>query len=828
VYRAGKFAYACTLEKAARRPPRGDAGDKSIVSESLADGNQNMDAHTLKCLDFDRICEILGGFAMTSLGRGLATNIRPVARVDLVRRWLNQVDEMGRLEEQRGLPPFGGITDVREIVERCAPPLRVSVEEVARVGDALRGTRAVAQYLSELPEDFPELRHLAERIGDFGTIADRIGASIDERARMRDDASPKLARIRREIDNAARRIKETVEQLLRDPAARRLLQFPNYTFHNDRLVLPLRTECRGRLPGIIHHASDSGATLYVEPAAAVELNNEISNLRSEEAEEIARLLWELAHEVYINATPILKTLDTLAVLDLVVAKVRWAGEFAMRCPEINEQGTLHVRQARHPLLLDLARQKREAGHTPDEVVPIDYRLGEDFNLLVVTGPNTGGKTVALKTVGLLNLMVQAGLPVPVDPGANMAVFKHALIDVGDEQSMQQSLSTFSAHLTRQMQMLRAAGPRTLVLIDELGAGTDPDEGAAIGRAILDELLRLDCRCIVTTHIGALKGFALTRRRAENGCVEFDSETLKPTYHLRIGEPGVSNAIAIAGRLGMPRRLIVAAKRNLSRKSRALHAALVGTTVAKRQAEDARQAAETARLAADRAQNEADSAKARLAKEQAGFQEWVQRVVHLQPGDPVRVRDFDRDGHIVRMRLEQQRAEVDVGPFAVEVPLGDVLPPQAPPPPPRPRPKPAAVSPKPTAAVRPARRARQREAHPAQRSQPRRQPRPKPALPSVTPEQAAALQPGDTVVVKRFHRDGTLVRTIPTKQVAVVTVGLLEVEVPFDGLALPPKSGPTPAAPKAPSGPSAPAPPTAQQDAPPPTDSTAAAQPPPDA
>ncbi len=750
-----------------------------------------MDDHSLERLDFFRVREIVARYALTGLGRSLTANIHPVSRLPLVKRWLAQVVELQRLVEDRGMPPLGGITDVREVVQRCAPPLRVTVEEVAQVGTTLAGTHHVAEYLRDLPEDFPELRHLADRVGDFRTIADRIGAVIDERGQVRDDASHKLRRVRAEIGDAVRQIDQTVARILREPSVRRLLQYANHTFHGDRLVVPLRTEYRGRLPGIVHRVSDSGATLYVEPAEVVELNNRISNLRSEEQEEVGRLLWDLAHEIHLNGREIHKTLETLGVLDLIVAKLRFARDFEARCPQIGDDGTLSVREARHPLLLELARQRQAAGESPGEVVPIDYRLGVDFNLLIVTGPNTGGKTVTLKTVGLLSLMVQAGIPVPVAAGSELGVFSTVLIDVGDEQSMQQSLSTFSAHLTRLVAMLQHAGPRSLLLIDELGAGTDPDEGAALGRAIMDELLRLHCRSIVTTHLGALKGFALTREGAENACVEFDVQTLRPTYHLVLGEPGSSNAIDIAGRLGMPRRLVNAAYRNLSHKARALHSAIEGTRVVKRQAEHARREAETAKLQADRKVEEADAARTQLERQQADFHQWVQRVVHLQSGDPVRVRDFDRDGKIIRLRLDQQRAEVDVGAFSVEVPLGDVLPPQTPAPPAKPRPMlPPTPVRRPKQHSQPARPnvptgGPQTGTGPASPPQPA-EPAPRPALPSLTHEQAAGLRPFDPVYVQRFHREGRVVRLALTKKLAVVNMGLLEVEVPFDGLAMAPK------------------------------------------
>jgi DNA mismatch repair protein MutS2 len=746
-----------------------------------------MDAHSLERLDFQRIRELLASYALTGLGRSLAETIRPVTRVALVQRWLHQVQELQRLIEERGAPPYGGITDVREILLRCGPPLRVTVEEMARVGATLDGTHAVAEYLQNLPPDMPELQHLAGRIGDFRSIAQRIRAVIDERSQVRDDASPKLHAIRREIEDASRQVHQTVEQLLRDAEVRRMLQYPNHTFHGDRLVLPLRSEYRGRLAGIVHRVSDSGATLYVEPAAVVELNNLISNLRSAEQEEIGRLLWELSQEVHLNGREIHRTLDTLAVLDLIVAKVRFARDFELCCPEIGADGTLSVRMARHPLLVDWARRRRAAGEPAQEVVPIDYRIGQDFHLLIITGPNTGGKTVTLKTIGLLCLMAQAGVPVPVAPGSQMGVFSNVLIDVGDEQNMQQSLSTFSAHLTRILEMLRHAGPRTLLLLDELGAGTDPDEGAALGRAVLEEVLRLQARAVATTHLGALKGFALMHQGAENACVEFDAETLKPTFRLAIGEPGQSNAIEVAQRLGMSKRMIAAARRSLSRKARALHAALEGTRLVKRQAEDARRQAEVAQAEAAKVQTEAGAARARWEQQQTDFQRWVQRVVHLQPGDAVRVRDFDRDGKIVRLRLEQQRAEVDVGTFSVEVPLGDVLPPETPPPPPKPPRPPVTVS---AERGRPPKRRerspetarRAAEGSPPARPRDVRQDQPRAEPPPLADHEVAALQPEDAVYVRRFHREGRVVRLKPAKRVAIVNVGMLEVEVPFDGLA----------------------------------------------
>ncbi len=742
-----------------------------------------MDAHAIDCLDFAGVRVVLARYASCALGRGRIERMRPTPRATLVTRWLDQVRELTGLVEERGLPPFGGITDVRPLIEKCAPPLRVTAEQVSQIGATLAATHDLTRYLSAVrPAAQPELHVIAQRVGDFLTIADRIAQVIDPRGEVRDDASPKLMRIRREIEQVQGSILDAVDRLLRDASVRRVLQYANHTVFNDRIVLPVRTECRGRVPGIIHRTSDSGATIFVEPSVAVEMNNTVSQLRIAEQEEINRLLWDLTHEIYLNADEIRKTLDAIALLDFITAKVRFAKEFGARCPTITDDGRLNVRDARHPLLLDLFRQREKEGHPPSKVVPIDYRLGDDFRMLILTGPNTGGKTVTLKTIGLVALMVQAGLPVPVAEGSTMCLFRDVLIDIGDEQSMQQNLSTFSAHLRQLLAMLRRAREDTLVLIDELGAGTDPDEGAAIGTAMLDELLRRKARCVVTTHLGALKSFPLTRPTAENACVEFDMETLRPTYELSIGEPGRSHAIRIAERLGMPPRLVTRAERNLSQSARALRDALDGTSQVKRQAEEARKEADTARAEAKKAVAFAEREREKLARQQSDFQDWVQRVVHLQVGDAVRVRNFDRDGRIVRMRLDRHRAEVDLGAFSIEVPLGDILPPSAVAPPARAVPDPE---------VPEKRKKRKGGATPrrtgetptdSQKKPPRRPARPRPVNPSLTAAQAEALTAGTSVYAKRFHRFGTVLRVNRDKQIVVVKIGLFEAEIPYHGLA----------------------------------------------
>ena len=651
-----------------------------------------MDAHTLDKLEFPRITELLAGYAASALGRDLALKVRPAHGADQIRLWLGQVREMIAAEDAVGLPPFAGVRDVRAQVRAAVPPTKLEPEVFAQIADTLQGTHQVRAWLDRLPEDAERLRHLGGRVGDFQAVAQQINEAIDGRGQVRDEATPRLSKIRSQIVRAQDSIGEVVSRLVHNPRIQRVLQYPNATFHNDRTVLPLKAEYRGRIEGIIHRSSDSGATLFIEPAPVVELNNAIIKLRYEEHEEITRLLWQLTQLIHLNRQGLLETLNALAVLDLISAKIRMARHLDMHLAELSDEPFIRLRQARHPILLTMPDEPaEETGEEPtpegqpggtwrrpaephfDRVVPIDVRLGEDFDLMVLTGPNTGGKTVALKTVGLMAAMHQSGLPLPAQPGSRMPVFDDVLMDVGDEQSLQQSLSTFSSHLVHVLATLRRSTRRTLVLIDELGAGTDPDEGAAIGRAVMDELLRIGCRTIISTHLGVLKSQAYTRLRIENASVEFDLETLQPTYHLRIGEAGNSNALAIARRLGMSRRLVAAAEKHLSERYKAFRRAIAGTVESRRRAERAYQQAEKKELEALEAREVLERQAAELRSQREAFEQWRQRVTTLKPGETVYVKSFARSGTVVRLQLQRQQAVVAIGAVEVEVSLADLQP-----------------------------------------------------------------------------------------------------------------------------------------------------------
>ena len=631
-----------------------------------------MDEHTLSVIDFEQIGRILAEYANCALGRSMALKIRPASRKDLIEQWLGQVQEMIDTSAEIELPPFGGVHDIRVAIRTAVPPHCLEPEEFATVAETLSATHEITRWAGFLKPQAVQLVTLCQRIGDFKPLADTILRVIDLNGHIRDDASAKLHKLRTDIAAARIKIGHVVDRILRDKQATRWLRYPQATFHEDRLVLPLAAEHRGRIPGIIHRSSDSGATIFVEPAQAVELNNQIINLKNDETAEINRLLWHLTHQVHLNQKAILDTMDALAILDLIVAKVRFARSYQLTCPRISTDWKLRLHKVRHPLLIQIKKKAEAAGEKENhEVVPIDVRLGDDFDVLVITGPNTGGKTVALKTIALACAMAQAGLPIPAGEGSYVPVYHNILVDIGDEQSLQQSLSTFSAHLKRLMVMLQQARPETLVLIDELGAGTDPDEGAAIGQAIVQELLNRRSPALITAHLGVLKSVAYSQPRAENASVDFDIETLRPTYRLLIGEPGNSNAINIAARLGLPPRIVEMARKYLSSSHEQLDRAIRGTLTSRRQAEIARAEAEAAQIAADQARQAAERERIALEERQSKFDRWVKTISALKTGDKVHVQRFDRPGQIVRVLLHKQIAVVNMGALEVEVPLKEL-------------------------------------------------------------------------------------------------------------------------------------------------------------
>ena len=630
-----------------------------------------MDAHTLGLLEFDQIRDILGQYAASPLGRELARQVAPGTDLAALKREHALVAEMVTALGQNQAPPFGGLHDVRLPVRRAAIGTMLSAEQLLEVGETLTCTGAIYRYRNRLDQRLTGLGDLLAGVEDLGVVARTIAGCIDGRGHVLDMASRDLAAVRQRLYDLDEKVKAEIKRLLRDPELRKILSYPNATVNGDHYVLPVAVNHRHKVPGVVHRVSSTGETVFVEPAGVADLSAERVSLKAEEDRAVKRVLRRLSTEVGRVARPLTFALEVIARLDLVTAKARFAADYAMTEPDLTADGRLWLRAARHPLLTHLFKTTADA-HGPRQVVPIDIRLGVGFNLLVITGPNTGGKTVTLKTTGLICLMAQSGLHIPAAQGSQVPVFRGVYADIGDEQSLAQSLSTFSSHVTRIASIFKVADADSLVLLDELGSGTDPTEGAALGRAILDELDLKRCRAIVTTHLGDLKTYAFHNDRAENGAVEFDIDTLRPTYRLHIGQFGASNALKIAKRLDLPPDLLKRARRYL-RKKRGKAPELARLQQLREEAEKARAEALTARHAAEVEKTEYERKSAEVvqgARQQAELQA---RRAGLQPNDPVRVARFDGVGKVVRVNATKNTVTVRVGIGQWEVPFDEVFP-----------------------------------------------------------------------------------------------------------------------------------------------------------
>lgn len=656
-----------------------------------------MDAHSLELLEFHKVRELLAGYAACSLGRDLARQIAPSTDAEKICADLTLVTEMTEALGLGQSPPFGGVHDVRLLARRASIGAMLTAEQLLEVAETLAATGHLFRYRMRLSERFQRLSALLAPVEDLGLVAKSISGSIDSRGHVLDMASRELAQVRQQLAEIDERVQNQIKRLLRDPELRKILRYPNATVSGDHYVLPVAVNHRHKLQGVVHRTSSTGETVFIEPAGVASLSAERAVLKAAEEREIHRILRRLSGEVGRVARPLGHAIDVIAQLDLVTAKARFSRDYRMYEPEINTDGKLWLRQARHPLLEYLFRSEvrgstgeeggsgsaqplpaagvekpESASPEPRTVVPIDVRLGFAFNLLIITGPNTGGKTVSLKTTGLLCLMAQSGMHIPAGEGSAVPVFHQILVDIGDEQSLEQSLSTFSSHMSRIATVLRVADAQSLVLLDELGAGTDPTEGAALGRAILDQLDQIGCRAMVTTHLGDLKTYAFSNNRAENGAVEFDVETLRPTYRLQIGQFGMSNALRIARRLKLPRELLRRAHHYLRRRQRR------APEMARLQQlrEDAEKAREEALLAQHEAERQREEyqqkveSMAREAEEAAALREARAR---LQVNDPVRVQRFDKTGRIVRVDHKRNTALVSLGLGQWEVPLEEIFP-----------------------------------------------------------------------------------------------------------------------------------------------------------
>lgn len=508
-----------------------------------------------KTLELDKILERLAG--QTSLDDAYETALKLEPQFDLKKAQLllKQTDDAVVLSGKFGAPSFGAATNCSGNLRRAQAGGCLTTSELLAIADTLRIIRTVKEWHSRFASVETTLDIYFSGLVSNKYLEERITSAIISDDEISDKASPALSDIRRKIRTASSKAREVIDKIIHSSSYIKYLQEAIITQRDGRYVVPVRSECRNNVPGLVHDTSSSGATVFIEPMGVVQANNDIKMLRAKEEEEIERILFELSANAGDFADSIINSYKNLADLNLIFAKANLAYSMRATMPVLNDKGIINIKQARHPLI------------NKDKVVPVDIELGKNFDTLVITGPNTGGKTVTLKTLGLFTLMAMCGLLVPCADNSELSVFRRVLVDIGDEQSIEQSLSTFSAHMTNIIQILKLANAGSLCLIDELGAGTDPVEGAALAIAILEKLRTRHAKIASTTHYAELKEFALRTEGVENGCCEFDVVTLKPTYRLLIGVPGKSNAFAISKRLGMDNDIVERASELVSSESR---------------------------------------------------------------------------------------------------------------------------------------------------------------------------------------------------------------------------------------------------------------------
>ncbi len=576
-----------------------------------------MQERVLKTLEYDKILHEVELRASCCIGRELAAALTPSNNFSEVQRLLTLTGEAETILYRTGQSPVDDFPDMRQCLKRIHAALYISAGELLGIARCLRSARLAREMLTKENEG-GLLFNMASFLSTHRSVEEEISRCIISEDEIFDGASPALSRIRRAMRTANERVREKLNAMIRSATYSKYLQEPLITIRNGRFVIPVKQEYRQQIPGLVHDQSGSGATLFIEPAAVVELGNEYKKLLAEEQEEIERILTELTAMVAPYADDIFEDMNVLGEIDLVFAKARLAREMNCTCPKLNETGYIRISRGRHPLI------------PADRVVPIDIWLGKDYRLLIITGPNTGGKTVTLKLVGLLTLMAQSGLFIPAAEGSECAVFDAVYADIGDEQSIEQSLSTFSSHMTNIVEILKAADERSLVLLDELGAGTDPIEGAALAMSILEDLHARGTVSVSTTHYSEIKAFALTRDGMENASMEFDVDRLCPTYRLFIGIPGKSNAFEISERLGIPTHIIDNARGFLKGEDVKFEDIISSAQSQHRIAEEERALAQEARAELERLRAEAEKARKKLeedkAKQQAKAKEEAKKIV----------------------------------------------------------------------------------------------------------------------------------------------------------------------------------------------------------
>lgn len=595
-----------------------------------------MDKHHIS-LELHKVLEMLAAHTTCDDAREAALSLVPATSLNSVQTLLDQTKDAHMLMARFGAPNFGSLTNVNNALSRADAGGVLNMAELLRIAENLRVIRSLSNWHGNSAVK-TGIDGLFESLMPNKFLEERITSSIISEEEMSDSASPELYDIRRKIRAASARVREKLDKMTHSGTVSKYLREPIVTMRNGRYVIPVKIEHRGDISGLVHDTSSSGATVFVEPTAVVEANNEIKVLQGKEKDEIDRILAELSVMAGSFAQSIKASYENAVYLNLVFAKAKLAYEMKAAVPELNDSGIINLRRARHPLI------------NKDKVVAIDVSLGQNFDTLVITGPNTGGKTVSIKTLGLLTLMTMCGLMIPVGDRSVISVFTNVLADIGDEQSIEQSLSTFSAHMTNIINIMSVADERSLVLIDELGAGTDPVEGAALAMAILERLNIQGAKIAATTHYAELKAYALQTPRIENGCCEFDVKTLRPTYRLLIGVPGRSNAFAISSKLGIDERIIERARELVSTENARFEDVVENLERSRQEFEVRRDEAEALK---QQAQEDRDKAK----EYKESIDELREKEIEKARGEALRiVEQAKRASHALLFELEQFKKE----------------------------------------------------------------------------------------------------------------------------------------------------------------------------
>ncbi len=593
---------------------------------------------SLRKLELDAVLELLAEQASSEDAKARCRALQPLTDADDIRRLQEQTAAASRLLVQKGSPGLGGIKDVSESLARADRGGCLSAGELLKIAGVLRCARTVKNYAEADAVSSVLDSYFLSLMGNK-YLEEKIDTSIISEEEIADAASSELADIRRHIRIQSAKVRESLQKIISSPTYAKFLQEPIITIRSDRFVVPVKSECKGSIPGLVHDVSASGSTFFIEPMQAVNANNEIRELFAKERQEIERILAELSVEAAAYRDHINENFELLVQLDCIFAKARLAQKMKAVMPEIRTDGKLELKNARHPLI------------DPKKVVPISVRLGDDFDTMVITGPNTGGKTVTLKTIGLLTLMAECGLQIPADDGSCVSVFEKVLADIGDEQSIEQSLSTFSAHMRNIVEIISLCDSHSLVLFDELGAGTDPAEGAALAIALIEYCRGCGAHVAATTHYAELKLFAMRTAGVINASCEFDVESLQPTYRLLIGIPGKSNAFAISRKLGLSEHIIEKAS-DLINENDANFEDVLNQLEQQRQAmEAARQEAERLRIQTEQNKKQADAYYNEMKRERdKAVAKARQEAQHI-------IEDARRTANAVSEELKQMRKQM---------------------------------------------------------------------------------------------------------------------------------------------------------------------------